>query len=126
VSTRIELLPPAPSSTDACLNVMEVAGTNTAVMPAVERLSSQGVTGVRVASRVVWFQRESNRINRRFHLCHRCVTDAGVMRYPLTDLAEGTWQIWRDGRVVTPAAYVTDSEGTLYFQGPAGRYELRR
>lgn len=44
----------------------------------------------------------------------------------MTDLAEGTWQVWRDGRIVTPAVTVSAEAGTLYFEGPAGRYELRR
>jgi heparin/heparan-sulfate lyase len=54
------------------------------------------------------------------------VTGGGAWKYLVTDLAEGTWQVWRDGRIVRPAVRVAESEGTLYFEGPAGRYELRR
>jgi len=42
------------------------------------------------------------------------------------DLADGTWQIWRDGKIVVPAVTVSSDAGTLYFEGPPGRYELRR
>ena len=50
----------------------------------------------------------------------------GVMKFLVTDLAAGTWQVWRDGKIVRPAASVVESEGTLYFEGPAGSYQLRR
>jgi heparin/heparan-sulfate lyase len=48
------------------------------------------------------------------------------MKYLVTDLAAGAWQVWRDGKSVRPAMRVAESEGTLYFEGPAGSYQLRR
>ena len=35
-------------------------------------------------------------------------------------------RLWRDGKIVTPAVTVTPSAGALWFEGPAGTWELRR
>jgi hypothetical protein len=51
---------------------------------------------------------------------------SGSFQYLVTGLGEGNWQIWRDGRIVQPAVTVTSDAGTLYFEGPAGSYSLRR
>ena len=51
-------------------------------------------------------------------------TDEGAVL--VADLAQGNWQLWRDGKIVKPVAVVSSDEGTLYFEGPAGSYELRR
>jgi heparin/heparan-sulfate lyase len=117
---RIEVSPRKASETDYFLNVMQMTGTNA---PAVERLTAKGMTGVRVADRVVWFQTASERTERAVAFT---VRGARTMKYLVTDLAAGTWQVWRDGKIVRPAVRVTESEGTMYFEGPAGSYELRR
>ena len=54
------------------------------------------------------------------------VKGGGMIKYLVTDLAEGTWQVWRDGSIVYPAVLVTKDEGILCFEGPAGSYSLRR
>jgi len=100
-----------------------VTGATQGAAPPVERLSAAGLTGVRVAGRVVWFQKESERID---HALSFTVAGDGTLHYLVTDLAEGTWQIWRDGKIVTPAVTVTQTAGTLWFDGPPGTWELRR
>jgi hypothetical protein len=50
----------------------------------------------------------------------------GRLRFLVTDLAEGSWQVQRDGRVAIPAMTVTSDAGTLYFEGPEGNYSLLR
>ena len=115
---RIQLAPRAASATDYFLNVMEVGGEGT-----VERLSAADLTGVRVNDRVVWFRKDSERSE---HPVAFDVTGSGTIQYLVTDLRPGTWQVWRDGRIVIPAVTVTSDAGTLWFQGPPGRYELRR
>jgi heparin/heparan-sulfate lyase len=119
---RIELSPRAASATDYFLNVMEIVDGKTANVPSVDRLTAKDLTGARIADRVVCFQKESGRIVRPVSFA---VSGAGTLRYLMTDLAEGTWQVWRDGRIVMPAATVREF-GTLYFEGPPGSYELRR
>lgn len=117
---RIEVSPRKASATDYFLNVMQVTGTSA---PAVEKLAAKGMTGVRVADRVVWFQTTSERTERAVAFT---VTGGGAMKYLVADLAAGTWQVWRDGKIVRPAVRVVESEGTMYFEGPAGSYQLRR
>ena len=35
-------------------------------------------------------------------------------------------QVWRDGRIVSPAVVASGDAGVLYFEGLAGSYSLRR
>jgi len=120
---RIELSPRAASATDYFLNVLEVTSAGQGAAPPAEKLSATGLVGVRVAGRVVWFQKESGRIDRPVSFT---VSGGTTLHYLVTDLVEGTWQIWRDGKIVTPAVTVTQAAGTLWFDGPPGTWELRR
>jgi heparin/heparan-sulfate lyase len=122
-SWRIELSPRQPSATDYFLNVMEVMDAKNEAAPPVEKLTAKDLVGVRLAGRVVWFQKESERTD---HPVSFTVDGAGTMQYLITDLGQGTWQVWRDGHIVMPAVPVSEDAGTLYFDGPPGRYELRR
>jgi hypothetical protein len=122
-SWRIELSPREASATDYFLNVMEIMDGKERRSGGVEKLTAKDLVGVRIADRVVWFQKESERVGRPLEFT---VAGAGTIGYLVTDLAEGTWQVWRDGRIVTPAVTVSAEAGTLYFEGPPGRYELRR
>jgi heparin/heparan-sulfate lyase len=122
-SWRIELSPRRPSATDYFLNVMEVGGAKTGAAAPVEKLTAKDLVGVRVGGRVVWFRKESDRTDRPVSFA---VSGSGAIEYLVTDLAEGTWQVWRDGKIVMPAVTVTEEAGTLYFKGPPGHYELRR
>jgi heparin/heparan-sulfate lyase len=119
---RAEITPRDPAATDCFLNVMEMMDTAVAPLP-VERLESAGAVGVRVADRLVWFQRSGARTDRPVSFTAR---GAGTLQFLVADLAEGVWQVWRDGAIVHPALNVAAGEGTLYFQGPAGAYSLRR
>ena len=120
---RVEVSPRVSSATDYFLNAMLVTDSGSHELPAVERLAAGHLTGVRIGSRVVWFSSESERAG---HPLAFQMDGAGAMQYLITDLAEGTWQVWRDGNVVIPAATVSAGAGTLYFEGPPGKYELRR
>ncbi len=115
---RIELKPRRPAATDYFLNVLQVADDRP-----VERISAPELTGVQIADRVIWFQKESARLDHGFQFR---TTGAGQLHYLLTDLAPGTWQIWRDGAIVIPATPVSADAGTLFFSGPGGAYEIRR
>jgi hypothetical protein len=44
----------------------------------------------------------------------------------LTDMAEGTWQVLKDGNVLLPAIQVLNQEGIVYFKGSGGKYKLLR
>jgi len=78
----------------------------------VKRIQAEGVT--------VLFRTDGNKTTRLVRF--RSQGD----RFLITDLAEGTWQVWRDGMVVRPAVQVLAERGVLWFEGPPGDYELRR
>jgi Heparinase II C-terminal domain/Heparinase II/III-like protein len=118
---RIELSPRRPQAVDYFLNVMEVGAAK--VGGAVEKLEAPGLVGARVADRVIWFSAGGARAKGPVSFT---VKAAGTLEYLVTDLVSGTWQVWRDGRIAIPAVTVSEDAGTLYFTGPAGRWELRR
>jgi heparin/heparan-sulfate lyase len=120
---RIELSPRKAAATDYFLNVLQVTGAAAAPAPPVEKLSAAGLIGVRVAGHVVWFQKESERID---HPVSFTISGGANLHYLVTDLAEGTWQIWHDGKIVMPAVTVTQAAGTLWFDASPGTWELRR
>ena len=119
---RVELSPGRPAATDHFLNVMQAMDRERTPLP-VERLEAAGLVGVQVADRVVWFNRAGSRTDRPVAFSAR---GGGPLQFLVTDLAEGTWQVWRDGVIAIPAANVSAEEGALYFTGPAGSYTLRR
>jgi hypothetical protein len=122
-SWRVELSPRAASATDYFLNVMQVTDRDAGELPAPERLESGDLVGVRLADRVVFFHRSGDRTARplSFHM-----DGNRLCKYLITDLEEGAWQVWHNGRILHAALVVSGDAGTLYFEGPAGSYSLRR
>lgn len=119
---RLEVSPKKAAEADWFLNVMQVMDRDAAALP-VERLASGELAGVQVAGRVVWFNRTGARTDRPVSFQ---VHGEGNLQFLVADLAEGTWQVWRDGAVLHPALTVSGDAGTLWFEGPAGSYSLRR
>ena len=119
---RVEVSPKQPAAADWFLNVMQVMDRGAEALP-VERLASGDLAGVQLAGRVVWFNRTGARTDRTVSFQAR---GAGRLQFLVADLAEGTWQVWRDGAVIHPALTVSAEEGALWFEGPAGSYSLRR
>jgi hypothetical protein len=122
-SWRVELSPKKSSATDCFLNVMQVMDGKTGQALASERIQARDFTGVKIADRVVLFNTTGRRTGLPVSFAS---TGAGKLKYLVAGLTDGTWQVWRDGRIVIPAQTVSADSGTLYFEGPAGRYELRR
>lgn len=120
---RVELSPKEPAAEDLFLNVMQVLERDRGQALPVDRLDSQEMVGVRLADRAVLFSRTGERANRPLAFALR---GSGPLKCLVSDLAEGNWQVWRDGRIVHPAIPVSGDAGTLYLEGPAGNYSLRR
>jgi heparin/heparan-sulfate lyase len=121
-SWRIELSPKQPAETDCFLNVMQIMDGDAAPKQ-VEAVAGSTLAGLRLADRVVLFQRGERSLDREASFTAR---GAANLKYLVTGLAAGTWQVWRDGRILLPAVEVAGTAGTLYFEGPAGTYSLRR
>ena len=120
---RVELSPAEPSEQDLFLNVMQVTDTSNDKLFTVEKIESDKLVGVKIASRVVLFNKSGENVLRPVSWS---VTDPGSYKYLVAGLGEGDWQLWRDGRVQLPVIEVSGDAGTISFEGPAGKYELRR
>jgi hypothetical protein len=120
---RVDISPKAPAATDLFLNVMQMLDQSAAKPFAVEKIESTDVVGLRLSDRVVLFNPRGDRATQPVSFAAR---GSGTLKFLVTDLTEGTWQVWRDGGIVAPALEVSGDAGTLYFEGPAGNYSLRR
>ena len=89
----------------------------------VDAVGGSTLAGLRLADRVVLFHRGGRSLDREASFTAR---GGANLKYLVAGLAAGTWQVWRDGRILLPAVEVAGSAGTLYFEGPAGTYSLRR
>jgi heparin/heparan-sulfate lyase len=120
---RIELSPKRGETTNYFLNVMQVMDQTVSKVLDAELVKSEDVSGVRIADRIVMFSKTSERTNKQVSFS---IEEGGMFKYLVTDLAEGTWQVMRNGDIFIPAIPVTSKEGTIYFKGPEGRYSLLR
>ena len=93
-----------------------------APMP-VEEFSSLELAGVRLADRVALFHAETT--TARSAVSFR-VEGTETLKYLVTGLAPGDWEIWWNGWLEDPQGFVEPRSGALYFEGPAGSYFLRR
>jgi heparin/heparan-sulfate lyase len=118
---RVQISPKIPAATDLFLNVMQIMDGDARPLM-VEKIASGETVGVRILDRVVLFNTGGGRTSGPVSFA----APEGNHRFLVTDLAEGTWQVWRDGRIEEPAMVVSGDAGTLYFEGPGGSYTLRR
>ncbi len=93
-----------------------------AALPA-EEISSIDFAGVRLASWVVLFHTES--ASARSAVSFEVKGD-GPLKFLVTGLAPGAWDIWRNGWLEDTSAFVSPQAGALYFEGRPGSYFLRR
>jgi heparin/heparan-sulfate lyase len=119
---RIELSPRTQSATDLFLNVLQVKNSGQRRTLAVEKIENDQLVGVKLADRVVLFSKSGRRTNQKVGFFY---AGDGKFQHLATDLAAGTWQVWRDGRIVVPAIEVSEEAGVICFEGTSGRYELR-
>lgn len=116
---RVEVSPPRAAAADHFLNVMQIMDRDATPL-AVARIDSADQPGVRVGDTTVIFERTAarNRGPIRF--------ESLGTRVLVTGLAAGVWQVLRDGHPIQPAITVSPEAGTLWLEGPPGRYELQR
>lgn len=88
------------------------------------RIRSLDLTGVRIGDTVVLFHMEDRMA--RSAVSFDTGGGSGRVRFIVTGLAPGMWEIWRNGWLVEPEAPVRAPEGVLYFEERPGSYFLRR
>lgn len=120
---RVEVSPKKPAAADLFLNVMQVMERGSGKPLAVEKIENSDVVGLRLADRVVLFNHAGDRASRTVSFS---IQGSEILRFLVTDMAQGTWQIWRNGQIAQPAVTVSSDAGVLYFRGPAGTYSIRR
>lgn len=120
---RIEISPATATAENYFLNVMQVADNTCLQMNEVKRIDADKIVGVQIADRVVTFSKDSQPLPGKFNFA---VSGGQTMKFVITDLIPGTWQIKKDGKVYIPALEVRTDDGILSFEGTAGRYEFLR
>ncbi|MFC1614098.1 heparin/heparin-sulfate lyase HepB [Gemmatimonadota bacterium] len=120
---RVELSPRREAKRDLFLNVMQVTDRENDDLLDVVALEAEGLIGVKIGTRAVLLCPGETATNRPVSWQ---VQGAGTVKYLVAGLAAGNWQLWRDGRILRPAVEVSSDAGTIYFEGPAGSYQLRR
>ena len=89
----------------------------------VKRLDGTRSVGVQVADRVVTFSKNGEPLSGRFQVK---AEGTGTLKFVITDLKPGNWQVLKDGEVYLPVRDVKSDDGVLCFEGTAGVYEFRR
>jgi len=119
---RVEISPVRPSASDLFLNVLQIMDHSQQPL-AVEKIECAPMVGVRLADRLVLFNTGGERTAQPVSFTAR---GPATIRFLITDLAPGAWQVWRDGKLEPSNRSVTADAGTLYFEGPPGDYSLRQ
>jgi heparin/heparan-sulfate lyase len=105
------------------LNLLQFVDPEAATPLPAGEVSSVELAGVRLADRVVLFHADTTSARGAVSFS---VTGDGTLKYLVTGLAPGTWEVWWNGWLEDPQGFVDLKAGALYFQGPAGSYFLRR
>ena len=87
-------------------------------------ISSLDLVGVRVTGTVVLFHTEKQMA--RSALSFDTGSDEGRLRFIVTGLAPGMWEVWRNGWLVEPEMPVRAGEAVLFFHERSGSYFIRR
>lgn len=120
---RIELSPRFPAAEDYFLNVMQVADNTCNRLNEVKRIDGERIVGVQIADYVVSFSKNSQVLSGKFNIT---LSGNHSMKFIITDLLPGTWQIKKDGKLFIPASEVRSDDGILFFEGTGGHYEFLR
>lgn len=120
---RVEISPDKPATENYFLNVMQVADNTCRQLNEVKRLDGTHTIGVRIADRVVTFSKDSEPLSGCFQVK---AEGAGMLKFLITDLKPGNWQVLKNGTVYLPVREVKVDDGVLCFEGTAGVYEFRR
>ena len=120
---RVELCPKSAEEEDCFLNVMQVMDRETGTPHEVERIDCEKVVGLQIADRAVLFSRDSTVLD---GVVDFSVSGSEPLNILVTDLAAGTWQVFRNGTMEIPATEVSESDGVLVFSGKPGNYQFVR
>lgn len=120
---RVEVTPKDQAKEDCFLNVIQVMDNECKELP-VQRIDAEKVVGVEVADRIVIFNRASGQLNEdlSFTISSKNRKEYRIL---ITDLESGLWKVCRNGKTLKTYE-VSESAGTIYLTGTAGKYTLTR
>ena len=87
------------------------------------KMESDDLAGVRLAGRVVAFHTETRMAQSAVSFE---VAGPAALKFLITGLAPGPWEIWRAGMLEIDDSLVAPESGVLRFEGKPGSYFLRR
>ena len=87
------------------------------------QIDSMDLAGVRIGNQVVAFNIETRMARSAVSFD---VDGPAALKFLVTGLAPGEWEIWFAGMLEIPDAEVKPEAGVLYFEGRPGGYFLRR
>lgn len=90
------------------------------------RLDSLDVAGVLVGEDAVLFHSEPGLLRSAFSFDTGAGVKASTLRFTITGVAPGIWEIWRNGWVVDIGVRVREREAVLHFSERPGSYFIRR
>lgn len=122
---RVEVTPGKESKEDCFFNVIQVADNSVGKMLPVRRIDADKVVGAAVSDRVVMFSRDSRQLSDSFSF-EIPKTAGKQVKILLTDLAEGSWNIIKDGKAFKRNVAVSPDTATIYFTCSPGRYTVER
>lgn len=120
---RIQLSPVADSAEDLFLNAMLVTDRENDRLATVVGIDQEDRVGALIADRAVLFSRNTEASDGSVTFT---LPGSKGYRILVADLAEGIWQVRRNGEVYLAGLPVPAGAGVLFFEGPAGNYELLR
>jgi len=118
---RLEVSPKKASAEDCFLNVIHVTEASDEIKPLQAELIEAGeFLGAKIKDRVAFFSKNEGRYNGEINF-----ELTGDENYEIlfTDVREGQWIIYKDGKELTRAIATTNG-GDFSFKGTAGKYRV--
>ncbi len=120
---RLEVSPKKASAEDCFLNVIHVTEASDEIKPLQAELIEAGdFLGAKIKDRIAFFSTKEGRYDKEIKAE---IKGEGTFEVLVTDVREGEWIIYKDGKEYTRAIATTNG-GDFNFKGPQGSYRFKR
>ncbi|NLB80213.1 MAG: hypothetical protein GX800_01030, partial [Clostridiaceae bacterium] len=121
IGYRIEVSPKQQQATDYFLNVLQVTDADSnAEQLDVKLIENSNIAGAVISDRITVFRKAYGRSRDDIEFT---VFDESQYKIAVTDMAAGTWRIFKDD-VEYGEEIATEDGGMIYFTGGKGRYKI--
>jgi hypothetical protein len=123
---RTEISPKTAKKDDIFLNVMQVTNANSSSYYNLTRIEQNQVLGVKISNRVVVFSKNSGTYGGTFSESFK-INSVGTesnLHYLITDLKQGTWDVYCKGTLVKTVVIDTVNP-VINFESAAGDIDLK-